>query len=965
MPTLPTGTVTFLFTDIEGSTRLLQHLGDRYAKVFAEYRQILHTASHKGNGHEVDTQGDAVFIAFPRARDALAAAVAMQRSIHSHQWPSGVSLRVRIGLHTGEPLSTYTAYVGLDVHRATRICAAGHGGQILLSQTTASLVRSDLPPTLDLRDLGEHRLKDLQRPERIYQLVAPDLPDVHTPLRSLSILPNNLPAQMTPFIGRAHEIAELKSLLTTRRLLTLTGFGGCGKTRLALQVAADVVEEFPDGVWLAELADVADPAVTPQVVASALGVREEPGRSLTATLADHLYEKHLLLVLDNCEHIIVACAQLVQTLLASVPHLRILATSRESLGIPGEMTWHVPTLALPDLRKRSSLEELAQNEAVRLLVDRALAVRPSFAVTAQNASAVAQICHRLEGIPLAIELAAAQLRVLDLPQVAARIEDGLRMLPAARRTPARHRTLHAVMEWSYAQLAEPERTLLRRLSVFAGSFTLQAAEAICATNGIEQEAVLDLLARLVDKSLVMVDQQNSESRYRLLDTVRRYASEKLEEGGEAETLRSRHTDWHLALVLQAEPMLQISQEWLDRLEAEHPNLRSALDRYKQTGNWQQVLGFSAALRRFWLVRGFWVEGRRWLEEALVNAPDAPPALRAKGLQGAASLAQHQADYDRALVLCKESLATYRSLDDKRGIAEALTTLGNILFERGEYAAAGGVYEESLACGRDADDKWSIGVSLRNLANVLMHQGDFERARMLCQESLAVFRQAGNKHGLASALNMLGMIAHDQGDFAAARKPFEEALVIQRQLGDKRGVAISLTDLGLLAWELGDYDDAVGLYEEALAIRRELGDKRGVATLLYDLGQVALRQRDDLRATSLFSESLVMRHAAGNRAGVARSLEGLAHAARRDPQRAARLFGAAAALQETVGEIRSRSEEIEYERAMNKVRNGLGEETLGAAWNEGRAMTLTQAVEYALASGTPAPNSSAENPKASV
>jgi len=951
MPALPSGTVTFLFSDIEGSPAILRRLGDlSYTRLLSAYRRLVRTVISEGSGIEIDTRGDAFFVVFERARQALASAVALQRAVSTFPWPGETSVRVRVGLHTAEAIATETAYVGLDVHRAARICAAGHGAQILLSQTTYNLINTAAPALgLDLRNLGEHRLKDLQRPERLYQVLHTDLPDVRTPLRSLSVLPNNLPLQMTPFIGRERETADLKQLLTTRRLVTLTGFGGCGKTRLALHVAADVMEEYPDGVWLADLAEVSDPAVVPQVVASALSVREEPGRLLTATLADQLQEKRLLLVLDNCEHVIAACAPLVQSLLAGAPHLRILATSRESLDVPGETIWRVPTLTLPDLQARSA-SDLLQNEAVRLFAERAVAVQPAFAMNDRTAAVVSQICRRLEGIPLAIELAAAQVRVLTLTEVAARLEDGLRMLPARRRTAPRHQTLQAVMEWSYAQLTEAERTLLRRLSVFTGSFTLQAAEVICAGDGVAPAAVLELLGRLVDKSLVLVDQQTGESRFHLLETVRRYSGEKLRENGEAHAVRRRHADWYLALVRQAEPMLQVSQEWLDRLEADHPNLRGVMDWYRQTEGYEQALTLSTALLRFWLVRGLWAEGRRWLEDALRGAPDAPPALRAKALRAAAAIAQYQADYDHALALCEESLALYRTLGDQKGIAEALSTYGNVLFERGEYPAARGVHEESLAYGRHAGDEWLIGASLLNLASVLMHQGDFDRAQALCQEGLAVFRQAGDRRGVAYALNLLGLIARDQGDFVGARKPFEESLAIQQQLGDKRGIAIALTNLGLLAWELGNDTAAVRLYEEALAIRRELGDRRGVATLLYDLGQVALRQGDEQRATALFSESLVMRHAARNRTGVSQSLEGLARAARRDYQRAAILFGAAAAIQEAVGETRSRSEQIEYERARDEIQAALGEGPFRAAWQVGNTMTLAQAVEYALASG---------------
>jgi len=573
MPDLPTGTVTFLFTDIEGSTALLQYLGDRrYADVLGEQRRLLRAAFQAGGGHEVDTQGDAFFVAFRRGQDAVATAAAAQRAITTHPWPDSAPVRVRMGLHTGEPTLVAGGYVGLDVHRAARIGSAGWGGQILLSQATHDAVTDNLPPGVSLRDLGEHRFKDLQRREQIFQLLHPDLPADFPPLRSLDALPNNLPRQLTSFIGREREMAEVKRLLTTTRLLTLTGSGGCGKTRLALQVAADLVEEFANGVWLVELAALTDPALVPQAVASALGVREEPGRPLLATLSDYLKAKRLLLLLDNCEHLVAACAYLAEALLRACPHLRILATSREALNIAGETVWRVPSLSLPDLLHLPSVEHLTQYEAVRLFIERALISRPDFVLTSQGAPSVAQVCHRLDGIPLAIELAAARVKVLSVEQIAARLDNRFRLLTSGSRTALpRQKTLRAAIDWSYDLLSETERMVLRRLSVFAGGWTLEAAEAICVGEGIEWHEVLDPLMQLVDKSLVMMEEQGGTVRYRLLETVRQYGRDKLPASGEADVVRGRHRDWYLALAERAEPELLGSNQavWLERLETEH------------------------------------------------------------------------------------------------------------------------------------------------------------------------------------------------------------------------------------------------------------------------------------------------------------------------------------------------------------------------------------------------------------
>ena len=615
MKNLPTGTVTFLFTDIEGSTSLLQRIGDRrYAEVLAEHQRLLRDAFAKGNGQEIDTQGDAFLVAFSRARDAVATAVAAQLTLMKHPWPDGASLRVRMGLHTGEPLSGGTGYVGIDVHRAARIAAAGHGGQILVSDVTHSLVARDLPEGVSLRDLGEHRFKDLIHTHHLFQVMATDLLADFPPIRSLDVLPNNLPRQLTSFIGREKEIAEVKRLFSTAYLVTLTGSGGAGKTRLALQVVADMVEGYPDGVWLAALAPIADPALVPKTVATAVGVPEQPGRDMTDTLLDALRPKALLLVLDNCEHLLAACRDLAAALLRTCPHLRILATSREGLGMPGETLWRVPSLSVPeDIRHPLPPEELVLYDAVRLFVDRAVAITPSFAVTYETAPAVARVCQRLDGIPLAIELAAARVKVLAVEQIAARLDDRFRLLTGGSQLVLpRHQTLRGAIDWSYNLLLESERVLLRRLSVFAGGWTLEAAESVCAGGSVEAAAILDLLTSLVDKSLVLAETKRGEARYRLLETVRQYGNDRLQEAAELTDLQRWHFDWYLGLAERAEPELGGPHEdvWGERLEEEHANLRSALEwGMTQDVNGEPVLRLAGALGYFWNRRAHVSEGR--------------------------------------------------------------------------------------------------------------------------------------------------------------------------------------------------------------------------------------------------------------------------------------------------------------------------------------------------------------------
>jgi predicted ATPase/class 3 adenylate cyclase/Tfp pilus assembly protein PilF len=897
---LPEGTVTFLFTDIEGSTRLLQHLGGQYAAVREEHRRLLRDAFQRGGGDELGTEGDSFFVVFPTATGAVAATVAAQRALAAHSWPAGAPVRVRMGLHTGTPTLTLGEYVGLDVHRAARISAAGHGGQVLLSQSTRSLVEHDLPEGTSLRNLGSHRLKDLQQPEQLFQVVLADLPGDFPPLRSLELVAHNLPIQLTSFIGREREMAEVAQLLTETPLLTLTGAGGCGKTRLALQVAAERVEEYADGVWLVDLSALGDAGLVPQAVAVVLGVREEPGRPLIETLADSLRPKRLLLVLDNCEHLVAACAWLVERLLRTCPGLCVLATSREVLGIVGEAAWRVPPLSLPDPERlppagAGLVSALTEYEAVRLFIERAQLSRPRFAVTHDNARTVAQVCVRLDGIPLAVELAAARVRVLAVDQIAARLDDRFRLLTGGSRTALpRQQTLRATIDWSYELLSESERALLRRLSVFAGGFTLAALEAVCAGDGVSEEEILDLLARLVDKSLVLTVEPGEAGsaggaswgtdpgRFRLLETIRQYGAEHLEAAGEAAIWRGRHRDWFLTLAEQAEPELQGPRqaEWLERLEMEYANLRTALNWSVEGGEAEAGMRLGGALGRFWSLRAYRAEGRERLAAllALVGASE-PRAARAKALQAAGVLAYDQGDHVASRALYEESLAIWRELGERRGIANLLNNLGNLAYRQGEFEASRSLHEESLAIRREMGEPWEIAASLNNLGILACDQGDYERARSLHEESLAIRRGLGDKWVLASSLMNLGIVTYQQGDYGAARTLYEESLAYMRELRDQRGVAYVLNNLGNVAVQQGDYEPGRALHQESLEIKRSLGDRWGVASSLDNLGSVAQYQGDCVAARALLEESLAMRRELGDRQGIANVLGNLGNVAR--------------------------------------------------------------------------------------
>jgi predicted ATPase/class 3 adenylate cyclase len=612
MHNLPSGPVTFLFTDIEGSTQLWETHPEDMKDALAEHDSILQTAIKSNNGHVIKMTGDGIHGVFEKASDATQATLAAQRNLQAliHKLP----IRVRMGLHTGEAELRANDYYGQALNRAARIMAVGHGGQILLSTVTAELVREHLPAEISLLDLGEHRLRDLVQPEHIFQIQAPDLPRNFPSLTSLNAFPNNLPLQLTSFIGRQREMQEAGKLLASARLLTLIGPGGTGKTRLSLQLAAEQLSEFKDGVWLVEFAPLTDPALIVSTISSVLGLREVPGVPLLTVLIDYLRAKSLLLIFDNCEHLIEASAQTADQFLRACPQLKIIASSREALGVVGETVYRVPSLSLPD----ASSDALMGFEATRLFIERATKSEPRFHLTDHNASSIAQICRRLDGIPLAIELAAARVKIFTPEQIAERLDDRFKLLTGGSRTALpRQQTLRALIDWSYQSLNETEQCSLRRLAVFSGGWTFEAAEAV-----INESDAMDGLLGLVNKSLVNVEEQDDKSRYRFLETIRQYAMEKLLESGESVNVRDRHLDYFLQSMKQAPDRekrkfgaLPDDTEWLDRLELEHDNLRMALE-WSASNHPDKALHLIITVGNFWVGRDYNMEARSWCQTIL-------------------------------------------------------------------------------------------------------------------------------------------------------------------------------------------------------------------------------------------------------------------------------------------------------------------------------------------------------------
>ena len=721
----------------------------------------------------------------------------------------------------------------------------------------------------------------------------------------------NLPVPLTSFIGREREIEELKHLLSTTRLLTLTGAGGIGKTRLAIQLANDLVTAYKDGVWWVELAPVKDGRFVVQAVAQVLGVQESRVHSLTDSLNRFLREKQALIILDNCEHVIESSAQLATDLLSHCAHLQILTTSRESLAITGETTFRVPVLTFPVLEHLPRLQNLSEFESIQLFVERAVAVHPELALTPENAFAVTQICHRLDGIPLAIELAAARIKVFSLEEIAARLNDRFSLLTHGSRTALpRHQTLRALVEWSYDLLPESERILWRRLSVFIGGWTLEAAESICSDAVLQKSHILELLSHLVDKSLVIVDPQNGSTRYQMLETIRQYGQEIVESSGEHSAIRRKHLVYFLELAETAElNLLTIQQKmWFAKLDLEYGNMRAAFE-WAMDADITNALRLAAALSQYWEVRGFISEGRTALERALQPTPDVPNELRAEGLRWQAKFAARQGDYARAKEPLKESLELSRALGDKLGMAKSLHNLGMVFSLQGDYGAAKNSYETGLALLKETNDKRETAALTTSLGNVVNYMGDYETARQYQEQSVTLFRELGDKFGLFIALNNLGIVLERQGDISGARRYYEASIATASELGEKNLVAYALIGLAHVLYLQDDLTEANRRYRESLHIAQEIGEKRCIAYCLEGLAQIALR----------------VEH----------------------PSWAAQLFGAAASLRQAIGAPLNQAEKDELDRDVKVTRNQLGERTFDSVYKAGSAMTLEQVIELVL------------------
>jgi predicted ATPase/DNA-binding SARP family transcriptional activator/Tfp pilus assembly protein PilF len=995
-PSLPrqtSGTVTLLVVDMGG----MIGGGDREA---AHAQEILHRVIEEHGGQMLDAAGDTRSAVFPLAAAALAAALGVREALAASGAGKDAPLRPRFALHSGDAIAGED---NLDAPRAiaSALLAAGHDGQMLLSRATQELVRGALPPGIELQDLGEHRLRGVPHSHRVYQLVGGNLPSDFPPLRTPQGRGRALPATIDGLIGRERELAELTHLLAGKRLVTLTGPGGVGKTSLALAVAGAAADTFPDGAALVELASVQNVALIAPAIAHALGVQETGLAPLLESVAAAIEGDRLLLLVDNCEHL-TGVAGVLADLLARCPRLTVLATSRSRLRIKGEQEYPVPPLAVPQdepALPTALPHQVGQPAAVTLFVERARAARPDFALTGETSPAVAEIVRRLDGLPLAIELAAARVRILSPADLLARLARPLDLLTGGPHdAPARHQTLRATIAWSFDLLGTEEQDLFGRLAVFVGGWTLEAAEHVggrfaeggrFAPGGGKGEeereddgsdsrlplppqaahgrppqrsaplfppSILETLSSLLDQNLVVERRRpDGDLRFGMLETIREFALEQLIASGLETAVRDTHASYYLELGERAREAFKGADQaaWLERIDLEHDNLRAALGWLLRIGAADRALRLAAALWWFWWARGHLSEGRAWLEHVLAASDDAPVEIRARALYGAGSLAEAQGDYERATQQHEEALALYRVAGDQEGIADALASLGQMARDQGNYDEAVRLLDEALATCRAAGDRRGAAYALIELGTVASYRGGGQLALALYTEGLEALRTSRDPRGYAAALTNVATMTFVQGDLERAAPLYEEALTLWRDLGDEQGRATVLTNLGEIMHHRGDLEQAVTLYRDALPIYQQAGDRRNAAAVLANLGQAA-RDRGDLpTAASLLAGSADIYRAIGDKEAMARALEALAGlaVAMGQAEQGVRLFGRAEALRDEIGAPLAIIAADRYERDVAAARAVLPEAVFAAAWTMGRELPMTEALSAATRLGS--------------
>ncbi len=955
---LPTGTITLLFTDIEGSTRLLRQLGPRYADVLADCRALLRVAFEQWHGQEVDTQGDAFFVVFSRALDAVSAAVSAQRALLAHQWPDNVQVRVRMGIHTGEPQAVEEGYIGMDVHRAARIMGAAHGGQVLLSHTTSYLVQQDLPDAVTLRDLGEYHLKDIAGLTHLFQLEISGLPTDFPPLQTThpQRLLHHFPSRLTPFIGRVQEIKQVGQLLSQAnvRLLSLVGTAGVGKTRLAVQVATEQHLLFPGGLFFVALEQVGDADGVLPAVAQALDIQEEQGRPLFERVQQVLYNQRALLLLDNFEQVQDA-SLVVLRLLAACPQLKVLITSRAVLHVQAEHVFDVFPLTLPDPEHALEPPALLECEAIALFVQRAQAVKPGFQLTPVNAAAVTRICTRLDGIPLAIELAAARIRYFPPQVLLARLEQGQAILSGnAHDIPARQQTLQRAIAWSYELLDASEQQVFRRLAVFVQGGTLEAIEQVCTAGGALQEDILTVLEALVDKSLLQQQvQPEGEIRFSMLQTLREYGLERLELAQEADVTRAAHAHYYLCWAEEAAALMKIERpRWLDPMKQEYDNLRAALEWFLQRAEAsqqeaaEQALRLCIALGAFWEIQGYFSEGLALFKRALAVGTGANAAVQAEALYWAGFMALIQEGSSQAEELLGKSQILFQKSGDKAGMANILRMQGGLSNTRSMYRVARRLFEEAQALYKELGDSKHVFQTREDLAQIAISQCNYAYARTLLEENLAYYQSIGESYRIAYPLfHLARTYFFSQDDLVQAQTLAERSVALFKMLGDRRFMGYLFCLLGEIHLAQSNEREARSLLEESVVTLKVVEDRMSIAESLISHARFLTHQGRCEEALTEYAESGRLVRTIGAKLVGAECLEGVAAVAVKLGrfEWAAQLWGTAAEVRAAIVAPMHRVYRPLYREAVSTARRYLGDDAFQRAWAAGRTMSLEQAL----------------------
>ena len=951
---IPTGNVTFLFTDIEGSTKLAQDFPDKLQPALHKHHEILQQAIESNNGFVFEIVGDAFCCSFENADEAVKAAVDAQLSLAQVKWEEPV-LKIRIGIHSGNTEWNGKSYMGyITLARTARVMSSAYGEQIIITNTTYELCGNKPERikklNISFRDLGERRLKDVIQPIRIFQVLSPGLREDFPPLKTLDARPNNLPVQLTSFIGREKEITDVKKILTGARLLTLLGPGGTGKTRLSLQTAADLIDEFENGVWIIELAALLDPYLLPNIIMETLGIKEEPGKSSENILFDHLKKKEILIILDNCEHLIEACSALAEKLLQNSQKIKIIATSRESLRCEGEITHKVLSLSHPDPAQKITPIQLSQFEAVRLFIERALAVNPDFRVSNENAPALAQICFQLDGIPLAIELAAVRIKVLPVEKICEKLDDRFRLLTGGKRTALpRQQTLRALIDWSYGLLTDEEKIFWRRLSVFSGGWTLSDAEEICSDELLNKYDILELTNSLVEKSITIY--LEIPGRYRMLETIKQYGYERLKEAGEDKIFKNRHLNYYLNLCESAVPDFSgaKARSWFRRFDDEYPNIQSALNHSLEINSNVEGHRLAGAMTKYWDFRGHLSEASNWLDKLLQKTDGISQLQIANSKRIAGIFATQQGKNISAAKFIEESLDIYRNLEDKNGLSNSLNTLGLIESDLGNYKRARALQEENLMIKRELKQELGISSALNSIGLVVLAEGDLENAEKYFKESFEIAEEIGNDEYIGIGLNNLGQVYAMRGDYEKSKIYFDEGLKTDREAGNKNGMCISLINIGVLALQNADYKTAQGYLEEAFMLSREIGNNIGHLYSLVSLGQLSFKKEEMVMAKKYFVDCLTAQSEFTELKSFTLAVTGIAELKllNDESEIAVRLMGALKAKLDLTGaylddEVNSKINEI-----LDTSELKIGKEKTSEEFEKGKSLSDKDAIELAV------------------